>query len=360
MKRILMLLAALALMLSIAQAEAAKHIRIDDILYEIQPDDSVTAVAYLGRQGEVIIPAEVEGHPVTAIAPEAFAHDSDITSIYVPDSVTAIGEEAFCNCSNLVSIRLPAGLTVLRRELFSSCDDLRFVELPTALTAIEDEVFYRCDSLASLILPEGVTSIGSKAFYYCPGLFNVSVPSSVTNIADNAFEQLKVGVKYLTITAEVGSTAWQFAVNEGLRVAPAGSPVAAADAQLITSDVYQYYLLEDGTAQIIWFTGKEHHYVIPAELDGIPITAIGSQAFAGSSLLHSVVLPEGVTHIHAAAFRSCYKLRDVTLPASVIFIGMQAFDILTYAPYHQENVTLTFHTIEGSYARVWADANKGP
>ena len=69
-------------------------------------------------------------------------------------------------------------------------------------------------------------------------------------------------------------------------------------------------LLEDGTAQIIWFTGDEHHYDIPAELDGVPVTSIGCRAFSGCSLLHSVVVPEGVEHIGYWAFRACYKLRE--------------------------------------------------
>ena len=360
MKRVFLLCLALLLMLAIPAAAESYTINVDGIWYVLNPDGTATLHSCRTASEELVIPEEVQGYRVTSIYPEAFRRNDTLQTIWLPDSITEIGESAFYDCEALVSVRLPAGLTVLRESTFDRCEMLRYIELPPALTTIEPYALAHCNSLASIVMPESVTTIGDRAFYDCDGLLNVSVPATAVDVHPKAFLQPDFGVKYLTLTTPVGSAAYNIALDAEIRLALPGSPLPAKDATLVISGPYQYYLLEDGTAQIIWFTGDEHHYDIPAELDGVPVTSIGCRAFAGCSLLHSVVIPEGVEHIGYWAFRACYKLRDVTLPASVQSIGFEAFNILDYAPYRQENVVLTFHTVEGSYAQAWAQTYPGP
>lgn len=60
---------------------------------------------------------------------------------------------------------------------------------------------------------------------------------------------------------------------------------------------YTYTLTEDGTAEIAGYSGTEPEVVIPAQVDGHPVTSIGAKAFAGLDGLTAVTLPEGVIRI---------------------------------------------------------------
>ena len=65
--------------------------------------------------------------------------------------------------------------------------------------------------------------------------------------------------------------------------------------------------------------------VIPASINGIPVTAIGDDAFNGCSGIKSVVIPNSVTSIGSQAFRDCTSLTSVTIPDSVTYIGGLSF-----------------------------------
>jgi len=68
---------------------------------------------------------------------------------------------------------------------------------------------------------------------------------------------------------------------------------------------------------------------IPPQIQGMPVVAIGIDAFRGGGLT-SVTIPNGVTHIGSGAFSSCRnignnKLASVIIPDSVVYIGRWAF-----------------------------------
>ena len=65
--------------------------------------------------------------------------------------------------------------------------------------------------------------------------------------------------------------------------------------------------------------------VIPREIDGVSVRAIGSNAFSHRSTLRSVVIPEGVTEIGYNAFAFCGNLTSLTLPDSLTRLGDEAF-----------------------------------
>ena len=64
--------------------------------------------------------------------------------------------------------------------------------------------------------------------------------------------------------------------------------------------------------------------VIPNEIDGFPVTAIGEYALHGNHLV-SVYIPESVTHIHMGAFMG-NNLSSIVIPESVSTIGPGAFE----------------------------------
>ena len=66
---------------------------------------------------------------------------------------------------------------------------------------------------------------------------------------------------------------------------------------------------------------------IPAEIDGTPVTSIGSQAFLWNTQLIFVDLSQAaITEIGSSAFNGCGLLEEVTFPNTLTKIGELAFD----------------------------------
>ena len=65
--------------------------------------------------------------------------------------------------------------------------------------------------------------------------------------------------------------------------------------------------------------------VIPAEIKGVAVTAIGDEAFANCKLLTGVKIPEGVMSIGNGAFRNCVSMESAEIPGGLTAIGNEAF-----------------------------------
>ncbi len=64
---------------------------------------------------------------------------------------------------------------------------------------------------------------------------------------------------------------------------------------------------------------------IPAQIDGMVVTAIGDGAFAVCSSLTNVTIPASVTSIGDYAFRGCSSLTSIVIPDNTTYIGKYAF-----------------------------------
>jgi hypothetical protein len=157
-----------------------------DVLTYSTANNQVTITGYTGTGEVVIIPASINGTPVTAIGENAFL-DNSLTSVTIPDSVTSIGDGAFSGCSRLTSVSIPAGVTSIGNLAFSGCSSLTSVTIPASVTSIGLGAFSGCSGLTSVSIPVGVTSIGSYAFDGCGGLTSVTIPVGVTSIGSYAF-----------------------------------------------------------------------------------------------------------------------------------------------------------------------------
>ena len=72
-------------------------------------------------------------------------------------------------------------------------------------------------------------------------------------------------------------------------------------------------------------TSSDDSVVIPSQLGGMPVVAIGDGAFAEREDITTVTIPEGVRRIGDKAFRGCSELQTVTFPSSLREIGDEAF-----------------------------------
>ena len=92
-------------------------------------DGSVTIECYIGSGGDVVIPAEIDGKPVSAIGNVvgtigAFQDCTNGTSVVIPDGVVEIQDNAFYGCTNLEVVTVPSSVTLLRNCAFSDCPKL--------------------------------------------------------------------------------------------------------------------------------------------------------------------------------------------------------------------------------------------
>lgn len=87
---------------------------------------------------------------------------------------------------------------------------------------------------------------------------------------------------------------------------------------------------EDGTVTISRYIGTETDIVIPPQIGGKTVSAIGNVtgttgAFEGCTSITAVVIPDGVTEIQDNAFYGCTSLETVTIPSSVTLLRNCAF-----------------------------------
>ena len=106
-----------------------------------------------------------------------------------------------------------------------------------------------------------------------------------------------------------------------IAVAMPGSPVFAVSEEDFT------YSLNSGnqSVKIDGYTGTDRDVVIPDEIDGLPVTIIGDQAFMGQDIT-SISIPESVTSIGDSAFLGCTALTSLNIPESLTSIADNAIN----------------------------------
>ena len=329
-------------------------------VYEII-DGEVTITDYTGRAMELVIPAEIEGYPVTAIGKMAFYSCSSIYEITVPDTVTSIGDSAFEACYNLVEAYIPKSVKAIGDYVFSGTDlvsiyytgskedwksidpgnfdvarvfynyfcttkdfvcslnedseisvdkylgSATVVNVPREIegypvTRIGDRVFDGCNELTSVNIPSTVTSIGNTAFGNCEKLASIDIPESVTEIDYGAFYACR-SLTFVEI--------------------PAGVSLINAKTFAQCTDLKKIIIPDSVNA-----IGFEAFYLC-ADIVTIDIpdtvTSIGKSAFDNCHSLQSITIPNGVESIEPRTFNSCYALQSVVIPESVKIVGDYAF-----------------------------------
>lgn len=309
------------------------------------------------RATEFTIPGSV-----TEIGDKAFFASDNLTAVNIPEGVESIGKFAFCFCMGLVSVDIPESVTVIRDHAFNKCDalqhvtmpknltemgeavfnldaELHAVELPQNLTVIPGESFYSARKLKKAEIPDTVTSIEHAAYAFCTSLKKVTIPENVSKLGQCAFKGCKAMQyaavmnpdcefypyedmfdKNTVIYGHPGSTAQTYAETYGFTFEDLENlPEEAISDGMI-------YTVENGEIIITDYTDDlPAEPVIPAEIDGKPVTRIGSSAFTGCTSLTGVTIPNSVKSIGEYAFSGCSALTGITIPDAVTEIGEQAF-----------------------------------
>lgn len=96
--------------------------------YDVE-DGRARITRYSTPTGDIIVPAEIDGYPVTAIAASVFSYHAGLTGVTIPDGVTSIDDESFRNCSALTNVWIGSGVMYIGTNAFRDCYALLNVEI---------------------------------------------------------------------------------------------------------------------------------------------------------------------------------------------------------------------------------------
>ena len=144
----------------------------DGYKYMLDDDNNAYLAGVEDDRTELMIPAEIDRHPVTATTMLCCNGNTSLESVTFEnaENMSIIGAYGFYNCSNLKSANLGSYVTELYRGVFRGCTSLESVELSDNLKEIPYESFYGCTSLGEITIGRNITLIQENAFIGCPNL----------------------------------------------------------------------------------------------------------------------------------------------------------------------------------------------
>ena len=328
-------------------------------------------VKYVGSETELTIPAAFGGAPLTQIQTAAFAGNTALTSVVIPDSVTVLGAGAFHGCGNLSSVTIPDGVTAIEATTFAACFSLRSIDLPDNLTSIGTYAFSACP-LTSIDIPDSVTTIDEAAFINTSSLITAKLPANLTAIPNQLFSGSKQ-LRSITIPAKVtsiGDSAFFMCESITEMIVPEGVTAIGSNAFSGCTALSSLYLpgsLATLGNEVFSYLSSLSQIVLPDNITSVgtdllkntsatlycndgtttaqtlsaagywysPLLTIETMEKADGSVdvivtdcpdfVTEVVIPEGVTKISDWALANCYQLKSVTLPSTLVSISEYAF-----------------------------------
>ena len=177
-KRLLSMILALSMMLTILPVNAITALAADDGMSGNCGLNKGNNVTYVLTQNN-----EDDANPTYTLTikgsgnMENYNHNSNyyapwmwkkVTQVKFEGNVTSIGNYAFLNCPSLTSITIPDSVVSIGAFAFCNCSNLENVVMPndsnSSLKSIGADAFYQCKKLKSITIPSSVISIGRCAF----------------------------------------------------------------------------------------------------------------------------------------------------------------------------------------------------
>ncbi len=241
-----------------------------------------------------------------------------IATSVIPETVKTIGEDAFAGCCALTAITIPGNVETIQNNAFFQCKNLKTITLCEGIRTIGDakkggecSVFWGCTSLAVLEIPASVEEIGYSLFDTCLNRQSLTVAPGNKAFRSEGNCIIRISDQMVLQGSDAG-------------VIPAGVKSIGMDA--FANYPHAEIVIPEGVESIGAFAFGSSalvRVVLPGTLK-----EIGSQAFSGESVpssLQEINLPEGLTKIGGFAFYKCTQLRHLTIPSSVIEIGVDVF-----------------------------------
>ena len=279
----------------------------DYIFMEEEDATGYLLLAYLGDDENVTIPSTYNEKPVTKLGYEAFAGNTTLKSITLPDSLTYMDYLVFMGCTALNSVTFGTGLEEINAFAFAQCESLTTVNLPSSIKNIVYKAFHGCSNLTNVTIPDSIEKVDSMAFAGCVALTYKEYENG--KYLGNATNE------HLVLMEVIDPTKTTFTVHNNCKVL-ADSIFGFADFISITLG----NSLKSISDEAFWQCPNLASITIPDS-----VLSIGGEAFYDCGELKEVTLGSGVTRIENYAFESCIKLDTINIPEGVTYIGENAF-----------------------------------
>ncbi len=283
--------------------------------YSVTEDDEVTLLRYIGSDLNVVVPAYIEGLPVTTIAGYAFDNQQ------------------------FTSLTFESGIQLKSIESYAFKDiwgDFKSISLPEGIETISIEAFFRSSSQIKIYVKESTKPIGwhENWYYdlnnYMTVFYGVYVYNDLYLFSET--ENSVIIIEYLGSETnvqipglvndkpivEIGALAFYQNTTVQSVIIPSSVVIINEEAFAFTSSL----------ASVIFESGSQ-------------LTTIGSNAFR-EAVLTSIELPDTLITIGVSAF-GYNRFTTLILPNSVTTIGNYAF---------QQSITLTKIIIPSSVSNM--------
>lgn len=239
---------------------------------------AITITGYTGSSTIVKIPTQIGGIPVTAIAANAFANNTTLVSVVVPNSVTSIGVGAFKGCNSLTSISVPFVGASRTASNYSAVFGYIF-GYTTNVPYTSSSAWYSTTNSTTFV-NDKYTTISSATWQY--SCYN---SKSSSNYFDSCY--------YLQ--------SYYYYIPTSL------TTVTITDATSISTAAF------NGCTNITSIVLNDE------------VTTINSYAFQNCTKLESADIGTGLAALNSYAFYNCSALTSITIPYGVNTMGANAF-----------------------------------
>ena len=334
----------------------------DGIGYSVDNETNELTVTYADfRTTDLIIPAYIDGRPVTAIGAN-FLNDTpnpNLRSVVIPDTVTTIGFYAFGNCINLTSVVMSENIEYVKDYAFFNTalsnnrdtwengalyigkflfgvstdysgefvvkDGTRVIGMNCFCSTSSGK---GCENITNIVLPDTLISVGVFAFSNCKGLTSINIPDSVKYIGNVAFRgctnlsSINVNTSVLTYVGQNILAETAFYYDE---VNWQDDVLYLNTAALCGRNNITDLKIKEGTEIIADYAFGCNFGISSVSLPS-SLKIICDLAFDDLHSLPSIKLPDGLEYIAANAFDGCDLLTELDIPSSVNYIGLFAFN----------------------------------
>lgn len=221
------------------------------------------------------------------------------TKMVFGDGITGIRSGFSSSFKKLESIVFSNTIAEIERGNFSIFLGTK-LEFPSSLKTILGGVFRSCPNLTELLFHDGLQTIEGGTFDECPKLKNIVFPTSLTSLSSGAFSGATIDNVEIGNADSIFNSSGIFIPNCKNLIIRGGTIDGTNGTKLLSA-------LENLTLKsTVKFTGTSHF--TPC-----------------SSTLKTVTIEDGITVIPTSCFANCGKITEITIPASVINIGDNAF-----------------------------------
>ena len=312
----------------------------------------------VGRTAHVVLPddvLEVRG-PISNGDPYNNKDgNSNLKSIDLKN-VRILTDGALSDCVALESVTLPDSLITLGDGVFSGCAQLRSIKGGKNVRQIGDGCFSGCAALTDFgELEKNVTHVGSWAFQNC-GWFH-DQPNGVVYFGKAAYaykgsmaEGTVLSLRDGTVSVTYEFLAGQTELNPTFDQPNLAGLILPQSCKYVDDYAFagakNMKFIDLGGVQYI---GREAFNNSACESIVLPDTVrfVGSNAFS-APYIKAIHLNDGLRVLDEGAFFTYGKGKGVTIPASVAYIGYQAFG---YCPVDPENPLGGLTKIDGFVIR---------